>query len=129
TFPFSTLLTAMNPDQPYDMVLIGWGADYVDPYDFLNINLDGHVITPTNNANLALLNDPVYNRRMEQAALLTGDARYQTYGKTGVALMRNVARWIALNNPNARLFVSARVGCFAEPPLFGSMDLAVACLK
>ena len=125
--PFATLITAINPDKPYDMVLIGWGADYVDPYDFLNILFDGHVITPTNNQNLALLNEPVFNRRMEQAALLTGDARYATYGKIDVDLMRNVAPWIPINNPNARMYVSSRVGCFAEPPQYGSMDLATAC--
>jgi ABC-type transport system substrate-binding protein len=126
---FSTLLTAIGPKQPYDMVLIGWGADYVDPYDFLNILLDGKVITPQNNQNLALLNDPVFNRRMRQAALLVGDARYLTYGKIDVDLMRQKAPWVSLNAPNARMYVSSRVGCFSMPPQYASMDLATACLK
>ena len=57
---------------PYDMVLTGWIADYADPYDFINVLLDGNKITRSNNSNLAQLNDPAFNRRMEQAALIVG---------------------------------------------------------
>lgn len=128
TLPFNTLLQAIGPNQPYDMVLIGWGADYPDPWDFLNVLLDGHQITNANNQNLALLNDPVFNARLARAARLTGDARYAAYGRLDADVMRTDAPWIPINNPTNRLYVSSRVGCFTYPPPFAGMDLAVACL-
>jgi peptide/nickel transport system substrate-binding protein len=129
TFPFNALIQAIGPKQPYDMVLIGWGADYPDPWDFLNVLFDGHQITNTNNQNLALLDDPAFNSRFARAALLTGDTRYAAYGTLDVDLMRRDAPWIPINNPTNRLFVSSRTGCFTYPPPLAGMDLAVACLK
>lgn len=129
TFPFTSLLQAIAPNQPYDMVLIGWGADYPDPWDFLNVLLDGHQISNANNQNLALLNDPAFNAHVGRAARLTGDARYAAYAKLDEEVMRVDSPWIPINNPTNRLYVSSRVGCFTYPPPFSGMDLAVACLR
>ena len=53
---FSPLLAATgDPTEPYELVLIGWIADYPDPVDFINILLDGNNIAPQNNNNLALM--------------------------------------------------------------------------
>ena len=51
--------------EPFDMNLIGWFADYPDPYDFINVLLYGKKITEKNNVNPAYFNDPAYNRKME----------------------------------------------------------------
>jgi peptide/nickel transport system substrate-binding protein len=57
--PFSALLAAIgDPTEPYDLVLIGWLADYPDPVDFINILFDGNHISKQNNNNLALLDVP-----------------------------------------------------------------------
>jgi ABC-type oligopeptide transport system substrate-binding subunit len=114
---------------PYNMVLIGWIADYADPYDFINILLEGDKITKANNVNLAQLDDPTFNRRMKQAALITGPKRYSTYGKLDVDISRVAAPWTSLYNGNIREFVSSRVGCYTFQPILGAMDLAGACIK
>ena len=54
--------------EPFDMWSIGWFADYPDPYNFVNILLDGRSIGPKNNINTAYFNMPAYNRKMDAAA-------------------------------------------------------------
>ena len=36
--------------EPFDLMSIGWFADYPDPYDFINILLDGRTIAAKNRA-------------------------------------------------------------------------------
>ncbi len=43
--------------------MAGWFADYADPYDFIDILLNGNNIHEANNNNLAYFNDP----RVQQA--------------------------------------------------------------
>jgi ABC-type oligopeptide transport system substrate-binding subunit len=129
-FPFSVLTSKIGVrDEPYDMVLIGWFADYADPYDFINVLLSGKTIAPDNNVNSARLNDPAFNARMDRAATLSGPARYATYGRLDVDLMRVAAPWAPYSNGNVREFVSSKVGCYLYHPVFGGMDLTAACLK
>jgi peptide/nickel transport system substrate-binding protein len=115
--------------EPYDMVATGWFADYADPYDFINILLSGDKITKTNNVNLAQLNDPKFNREINQAARLTGSKRFSSYGKLDVDISRVAAPWASLSNTNTREFVSGHVGCYVYQPTLGAMDLAATCVK
>ncbi|MDX6477240.1 MAG: peptide/nickel transport system substrate-binding protein [Gaiellaceae bacterium] len=115
--------------EPYDMVALGWIADYADPFDFINILLSGDKITKTNNVNLAQFNDPKFNSEINHAALLTGPKRFSTYGKLDVDMSRIAAPWASLSNSNTREFVSSHVGCYTFQPIIGAMDLASACLK
>jgi peptide/nickel transport system substrate-binding protein len=115
--------------EPYDIVALGWIADYADPFDFINILLSGDKITKTNNVNLAQFNDPKFNSQINQAALLTGSKRFATYGKLDVGISRVAAPWASLYNQNVREFVSSHVGCYTFQPILGAMDLATACLK
>jgi peptide/nickel transport system substrate-binding protein len=127
---FGVLVSAIgDPREPYDMVLLGWQADYPDPFDFINILLDGRHITPQANQDLAQMNVRVFNRRMQAASRLTGDGRAAAYAKLDVDIMRDFTPWIPIANANIREFVSSRVGCFVPHPLFTQMDLAAACLK
>lgn len=114
---------------PYDMVLSGWIADYADPYDFINVLLDGNNIRKSNNPNVAQLKNPTFDRRMEQAALIVGQRRYTTYGKLDVDISRDAAPWASLYNLNIREFLSSRVGCYTFQPVLGEMDLAATCIK
>jgi peptide/nickel transport system substrate-binding protein len=128
--PFSTLIAATgDPTEPYDLVLNGWLADYPDPVDFINILLDGSKISSQNNVNTALFDDPAFNKRMKEAQLLAGDARYAVYGKLDVDIMRKATPWAPLYVPTVREFVSARVGCYVFQPVYAAMDLAHVCLK
>jgi peptide/nickel transport system substrate-binding protein len=130
-YPFGVLLGRIgSPKEPYDMILIGWYADYADPYDFIDVLLNGNRIAPRNNlGNVSLFDDPTFNKEMDVAAKLTGDARYAAYASLDERIMRQAAPWVPINNPNVREFVSSRVGCYVYVPAFQLMSLAVACLK
>ena len=49
------------------MMSIGWFADYPDPYDFINILLDGRTIAAKNNVNVSYFNVPAYQKKMDAA--------------------------------------------------------------
>ena len=114
--------------EPFDMTSEGWIADYADPFDFIDILLNGKNIHDSNNNNIAYFNDPAYNKKMDAAAKLSGAARYNTYGTLDIDISKNAAPWAARNNFNDRILLSKRVGCFTFNPIY-SVDLAALCLK
>lgn len=130
TFPFAVGVERTGKrGEPFDMNMTGWFADYPDPYDFINVLLDGRRIVAKNNVNTAYFNDPEYNRKMEQASRLVGPRRYRTYGALDIDITRNAAPLAVLYNQNVREFVSKRVGCYSYHPVWASMNLAAVCLK
>ena len=105
----------------FDLLLNGWGQDYPDPYDFLNILLSGTSIQPDNNVNLSYFNSPVWNKRMDQAAKLSGQARYNAYAAIDSGLMKGPAPQAPYIDTNARIFLSKRVGCYVYSQVYGSI--------
>jgi ABC-type oligopeptide transport system substrate-binding subunit len=129
-FTFAVLIEkAGTRGEPFDMFLIGWFADYPDPYDFVNVLLHGRSISKTNNINTAYWNDPAYNRKMDAAARLSGDARYRTYGNLDIDITRNASPFVVFGNLTTREFVSSRVGCYSYQSAWGAMNLTLTCLK
>ena len=114
--------------EPFDIADESWGADYADPYDFINVLLSGNNIQDSNNNNFAYFNDPNFNKQMTQASLLSGDARYKAYGNLDVAIMQQGVPWAPRSNANNRMLVSKRVGCFSYSAIY-TVDLAALCLK
>jgi len=105
----------------YDILLNGWGQDYPDPYDFMNILLSGTSIQPANNINLSYFNVPKWNKRMNTASHLAGQARYAAYAALDRDLMKQAAPVAPYINQNARIFVSKRVGCYVYSQVYGSI--------
>jgi ABC-type oligopeptide transport system substrate-binding subunit len=114
--------------EPFDIADESWGADYADPYDFVNVLLDGRNIQDSNNNNFAYFNDPKFNQQMTEAALLSGPKRYTAYGNLDVNIMQQAAPWAPRSNANNRMLVSKRFGCFTYSAIY-TVDLAAACLK
>jgi ABC-type oligopeptide transport system substrate-binding subunit len=114
--------------EPFDIADESWGADYADPYDFINVLLDGRNIQEQNNNNFAYLNDPKFNKEMTQASLLAGSARYKAYGNLDVAMMKDAVPWAPRANANNRMLVSKRTGCFSYSAIY-TVDLAALCLN
>ena len=118
--PFGVALATMgNKGNEMDSFTIGWIADYFDPFDFINVLLDGTTIQETNNSNYSYFNDAKYNKLMKAAARLTGQARYTAYGNLDIDIMTNAAPWIPLFNYTSRDFVSARIENFIFHPVYG----------
>jgi len=60
----------------YDVLAIGWQADYPDPSNFINVLLDGRNIPDQGSSNnAALFNSPKFDKLMDAAAKLSGDAQ------------------------------------------------------
>jgi peptide/nickel transport system substrate-binding protein len=116
--------------EPFDLALSGWVADYLDPYNFINVQLSGRNIPASNNQNLSHFDDPIFNRRMEAAARLSGSRRYAAYARLDADLMRQAAPIIPYANEYKLEFVSKRTGCIVLAPGAASgLDFAAVCLK
>ena len=121
-----------SKDEPYDMAMQGWFAEYADPADFLNL-LDGRALDPDSPLSLAFFNtarydDPVFNRRLLAAEKLVGPRRYTAYSRIEHDMVRKGAPWIALANQTSHDFFSARIGCQIYQPVYG-MDLGALCIR
>ena len=111
---------------PSDIADEGWLADFPDPYDFVNILLNGEHIPPTNGYNFSFFNDPTYNAKMDAAAGTTGSNRATTYGNLATDIAKNAAPWAAWANEQNYDFFGPAVGCVMFEPSYG-MDLANLC--
>ena len=104
----------------FDMLLNGWGEDYPDPYDFINVLLSGTSIQPDNNVNLSYFNEPVWNKRMEAASRQFGAKRNRVYSILDRDLMKGPAPMAPYVNTNARILVSERVKGYVFHKVYGS---------
>jgi len=128
--PFAVAIrTAGTKGSDFDMFLIAWFADYPDPFDFINVLLDGQNIQAANNSNYSYLNIPKYNKLMTDASKLSGAARYDAYGKLDVDLMKNAAPWVPLSNGNIREFTSSRVSNYLFHPVYGGAIINALAIK
>jgi ABC-type oligopeptide transport system substrate-binding subunit len=114
--------------EPFDVALLGWTADYADPYTFIDVLLNGKNIRSSHNSNVSYFNSPSFNRKLDAAARTGGAERYSSYGNLDVDISKNGAPWAAYSNFNTRIFVSERVGCFTTSPVY-VVNLAALCLK
>jgi ABC-type oligopeptide transport system substrate-binding subunit len=115
--------------EPYDAALVGWNQDYPDPYDFLDILLNGNNIHADNNNNLAYFNNAKVNKLLTQANRLIGPARYKAYGNLDVMLTKTYAPWASYDNRNLREFVSKRIGGYMFQPAYAAPDLGAFFIK
>ena len=115
--------------EPFDAAIAGWNQDYPDPYDFIDILLNGQNIHAANNNNLAYLNVPKINRLMAAANKKIGPARYRAYGNLDILLTKSYAPWAAYDNRNVREFVSAKTGGYIFQPANASADLNTLYIK
>jgi ABC-type oligopeptide transport system substrate-binding subunit len=113
----------------FDAIVTGWGQVEGDPFDFLDVLLNGNHIEDHSNVNVAYFNNPKINAKLERANPLTGAARYKTYGKLDVEIMANDAPWVPVDNPNALEFNSARVRGYVLQPSIGKADLNTFFVK
>ena len=104
--------------EPFDIADEGWFADYADPYDFINILLDGSSIQKTGNVNFSYFTDPEWQQKMQAAAKLSGDERFSTYGQLDVDISKGPAPWASRSNSNQLDLFSSRVGGITFHPVY-----------
>lgn len=111
------------PGEPWDIALVLWTPDYIDPYAYVNRLLDARFVGGTN---LAYFVSAKYNRLMRLAARLEGEARYRRYGDLDIDLARSAAPLVPVEFFDEPTLVSTRVGCIVLRP---ALDLTAVCLK
>jgi len=106
----------------YNIARAGWCADYFDPFDYINVLLDGRSIQANNNTNMSYLNAPKLNKQMDAAAALSGKARAAAYAKLDLTVMRDYAPWVPYEIANDRFYTSKRVSNWVYSTYFGEPD-------
>jgi len=128
TFPLATFETKTGTrGEPFDLTFDRLVVPWVDPYQYVNLLLDGRRIGPTENTNRSYFNSAHYNRLMDEAGRLSGRARWVAYGKLAVDLAKNAAPMAAVFVRYTRFFVSSRIGCVRASA--HGFDLASLCLR
>jgi peptide/nickel transport system substrate-binding protein len=126
---FQLYTAAGQKGADFDAALAGWNQDYPDPYDFLDVLLNGNNIHDQNNNNLAYFSNAAMNRKLDAANKLSGDARYKAYGNLDVEISAKHAPWASYDNRNSREFVSKRMGGYLFQPANASSDLNTFFVK
>jgi ABC-type transport system substrate-binding protein len=112
-----------RPGEPFDLLRTRWFGGSPASLSFW---FDGRTIGEPGHGNLSFFNSSKYNRLLDAASRLSGDARNRAYGELDVQISRNAAPMIPVSRVNALAFVSARVGCVVMNP---ALDLTAVCLK
>jgi ABC-type transport system substrate-binding protein len=114
--------------EPVDISDEGWVQDFPDPYDFINVLLNGENIPPTGGNNFSYFNDQASNVAMDHAATLTGDARAKAYGALATDISKNLAPWALWSYGTNIDFFGSKIGCTVDTPSYG-MDYGTMCLR
>jgi YVTN family beta-propeller protein len=122
------LQTRQYTRSDWDIGWLSWGPDWPDGAGVLNILLHGRNLPSRGGYNLARFNDPVYNRRLDAAAALTGPARAAAYARLDADLTGRAAPLIPFGIGVTQDLLAARIGCQIYHPFYG-MDLASLCIR
>jgi peptide/nickel transport system substrate-binding protein len=123
-FPVGVMYArAAEPGAPYDLLRVGWGAEYTDPAAVLEPLFRGG-----SSSNFSQLDDPAVDRRLDAAAQLIGSRRARAYEELARWLAAEIAPIVVFENDSYRDFLSRRVGCHVFNPVYG-VDLAALCLR
>jgi ABC-type oligopeptide transport system substrate-binding subunit len=123
-FSIAEMFTRINEgrDEPFDIAYQNWFYDNADPANSINLPLG------PGGPNLRMFADPELDRRMAEAADLSGARRYLAYS----ALDRDISARFAAVAPFATgtssYFVSKRIGCVRLHRIYG-LDLTRVCLR
>jgi ABC-type transport system substrate-binding protein len=111
------------PGEPWDLTVLLWSPDFVDPFTYINQLFDPHFVST---GNTGRFDSPLFNRLMRKAARLQGAQRYRAYGDLDVRMAREAVPTAATSFFNEPTLVSERVGCIVLRP---TLDLTAVCLK
>jgi YVTN family beta-propeller protein len=111
-----------DPSEPFDIGYTNWFVDYADPFAYINEQFAREGFRP------GLFDDPEFERRMADAAALTGEARLRAYAKLDRDLAVDAAPAAPFATGITTYFLSARMGCQVLHPIYG-LDLAALCIR
>ena len=114
---------ATTRGEPFDIIQLGWGADYPDAAAFFVplLGRSGAAIGTS-------FDDPRIEHRIAAAGRLTDEARRRAWADLDVDLMRDDPPWAPYVHTQNRTFVSRSTGCVLVHPVYG-FDIAAVCKK
>jgi peptide/nickel transport system substrate-binding protein len=112
-----------NADEPWDIALVVWTPDFVDPAGYLNRLLD---VEYAGGTNLARFDEGRYLELLRRADRLQGAARADAYAGLDLQLSRDAAPAVPMGVLNEATLLSARAGCTLLRP---GLVLTTVCLK
>jgi YVTN family beta-propeller protein len=111
-----------DPSEPFDIGYTNWFVDYADPFGYINEQFAREGFRP------GMFDDAEFERRMADAAALSGEARLRAYAKLDRDLVDEAAPAAPFATGVKTYFLSARMGCQVLHPLYG-LDLAALCVR
>ena len=121
--PAALVQKLLAPGEPWDMTMLPWGPDFLDPFTYINAL---YRFAPPLGGNVGAFDSPTYTRLMIEAARLRGAARDRAYGELDIRLARDAVPSVAISHWNEPTLVSKRVGCVVLRP---TLDMTAVCLK
>ena len=129
--PFAVALSTISTSgADFDAYVGGWVADYPDPFDFINVLLDGGNIQASNNSNYAYFNNANFNKQMNDSrqAFRRRPLRRRTASSTSRSCA-TAAPWAPFANPNSREFISARMTNYIHHPVYAGAVVNALAIK
>jgi ABC-type transport system substrate-binding protein len=121
--PSVAISRLFTPGEPWDLTIIHWIPDFVDPFQYTNLLFDPQFASI---GNFGRFDSRTFNSQMRRAGRLWGAERYRAYADLDVRLARDAAPSAPISFLNEPTLVSKRVGCVVLRPV---LDLTAVCLK
>ncbi len=126
---FDDVFTAADkPGADFDIVDSGWGLDWPDPSDLVDLAFTADGYRPSWPEPLIAV-PPAYVGRIKHMRTLLGQPRAHAYAQLVRDLERDVVPLAGYGTAVLPEFFSARMGCRIEQPILGTVDLAALCVK
>ena len=123
-FSIPEMFTRINtkPDEPFDIAYQNWFYDNADPANYINAPFG------PGSPNIRMFVDAELDRRMAEAARLSGEQRYRAYADVDRDLSGRFAAAAPFATGASSYFLSSRMGCARLHPIYG-LDLTALCIR
>lgn len=123
-FSIAEMFTRVNEGsgEPFDIAYQNWFFDNADPANYINAPFG------PGGPNIRMFENPEFDRRMADAARLSGAPRYDAYAALDRDLSARYAAVVPFATGSSSYLLSKRMGCVRLHPIYG-LDLTKLCVR
>jgi peptide/nickel transport system substrate-binding protein len=130
TVPADAILDEVGEqDNPWDLYVSNWAADWPSGAAILPVLYDGRTIKPTNNSNVSYVNDDAINAEFDRVLALSPEAQALEWGKLDERIMRQNAPVVPLYVDVGYYLTGSKVGGVFIGSVFGYPSLVNAHVR